>query len=389
MTKGGELWHSRRKIVTPAFGFKLLEGFVEIFDRQSTILLDCLGEQADGKTPFNIYPLINSFNLDVIVETSMGIQLNTQTKKGCVYTAAVEELTEIYGFRLSSLLLHFETIFSLRHPFKWLRQRKLQRIVHDFSQKVIRQRRAVLENSRNANLKDADRSLGYGNKRHYAVLDTLLQATLNGQSLADDVIREEVDKVMFAGHDTTATALSFGLHLLARHPRVQKKILEEIFQVYGELESSMRFSLMNLNELKYLECVIKEVLRLYPSVPIIARIIEQDLKYKHSTLGEGIIPAGTNFIILVNGSPTSGDSYPNPEEFFPERHENVDDGGNTNYGRPFSAGPRNCFGQKFAMYNMKVALVRIIRRYELLPLGEKILLTLRTSALVFLIYSMI
>lgn len=62
----GKKWHSRRKIITPTFHFKILEQFVEVFDQQSNILLNCLEPKADGKTAFNIHPFICSAALDII-----------------------------------------------------------------------------------------------------------------------------------------------------------------------------------------------------------------------------------------------------------------------------------------------------------------------------------
>lgn len=111
-----------------------------------------------------------------------------------------------------------------------------------------------------------------------ALLDVLLQATIEGKPLANEDIREEVDTFMFEGHDTTTAALSFTLYLIARHPKVQQKILNEIHEVYGE-KKYKPFTLMNLNELKYLECVIKESLRLYPPVPLMGRQLTEDFKY--------------------------------------------------------------------------------------------------------------
>ncbi|XP_013104443.2 cytochrome P450 4d8 [Stomoxys calcitrans] len=346
LTSHGKKWHSRRKIITPTFHFKILEEFLEIFDRQSTILLECLEEKADGQSIIDVHPYMSLFTLDVIVETAMGIQVNAQVNKTNEYILAVKEMTELMAMRFIRSHLKNEILFTILHPSKKLRQSKLIQIMHNFTKKVIEERRALC-----------------------ALLDVLLQATNDGQPLSNEDIREEVDTFMFEGHDTAASALSFMLYLLSRHPRVQKKILAEVEQVYGDGEKS--FTLMNLNELKYMECVIKESLRLYPPVPIFGRQIKEDFEYKHSSLGNGIIPANSELYVLMGILLRDPKRYPNPCEFLPERYETVDE----KFGMsssPFSAGPRNCIGQKFVMYELKICLLKIIQTYELLPLGEEV-----------------
>lgn len=184
-------------------------------------------------------------------------------------------MTGLITWRFLRVHLNSELIFSIMHPHKKLRQMQLNRIMHKFTRNVIETRRRELENTEST----VDHELsGIGAKKRMALLDVLLQSTVDGKPLTDEDIREEVDTFMFEGHDTTTSALSFTLHLLSRHPRVQAKILQEIQQVYPDGDS-IKFSLMNLNELKYLECAIKEALRLYPPVPLIGREIREDFKY--------------------------------------------------------------------------------------------------------------
>lgn len=108
-------------------------------------------------------------------------------------------------------------------------------------------------------------------------LDVLLQSNINGRPLTHKEIREEVDTFMFEGHDTTTSGISHCLYLLSRHPHIQQKVLQEISDVMGE-NVEKRITMRELQDLKYLEAVIKETLRLYPSVPIIARYTDKDVE---------------------------------------------------------------------------------------------------------------
>lgn len=66
VTSSGKKWHTRRRIITPTFHFKILEQFIEIFDQQSTVLVKKMYNKADGKTPINIYPEVSLAALDII-----------------------------------------------------------------------------------------------------------------------------------------------------------------------------------------------------------------------------------------------------------------------------------------------------------------------------------
>ncbi|XP_073836497.1 cytochrome P450 4d8-like [Musca autumnalis] len=369
-------WHTRRKIITPTFHFTILEQFIEVFDRQSTVLLDCLSERADGKTPFDIMPYICSAATDIITETAMGVNVNAQTNKNMPYTMAVKEMTSQSVWRCIRAYLNNEMVFSILHPFRKLRQNKLIKVMHKFTKSVIEERRQELKKKLKSKNASNDRDPhGLGIRKHMALLDVLLQATTaDGKPLSDEDIREEVDTVVFAGHDTTTTALSFTLYLISRHPEVQQRLLDEIYNIFGK-NTVEPVTITKLNELKYMQCVIKESLRLYPPVPMIGREITEDFHYSHSVIGDGVLPAGTQFIMFLFHGLRDPTVFQNSTEFIPDRQ--MDSFITSPFiSVPFSAGPRNCIGQRFAMLEMKTVLCKILREYELLPIGLDIKLTL-------------
>ncbi len=83
---------------------------------------------------------------------------------------------------------------------------------------------------------------------------------------------------IFQGHDTTAAAINFTCFMIALHPEVQQKLHDEIDRVFGD-DHERSCTMEDVNELEYLECVIKETLRLFPSVPFIAREVQEDFMY--------------------------------------------------------------------------------------------------------------
>lgn len=196
-----------------------------------------------------------------------------------------------------------------------------------------------------------------------ALLDILLQSSINNQPLSDADIREEVDTFMFEGDDTTSSGVSHALYAIARHPEVQQRIFEELQRVLGP-DASAPVTQAQLQDLKYLDCVIKETMRLYPPVPAIGRHAQKELE-----IGDKTIPANTSIYLVLYYAHRDANYFPDPLSFRPERFLVLH---NTFAYVPFSAGPKNCIGQKFAVLEMKVLISKVLRFYELLPLGEEL-----------------
>merc|ERR1712150_83972 len=182
----------------------------------------------------------------------------------------------------------------------------------------------------------------------------------NGHGLSDQELLEEVTTFMFAGHDTTASSLTWTLYSLACNPEHQRRCRDEVDEILEGRDSDVILS-DDLPKFKYLTMCIKEAQRLHVPVPFIARELAEDLDLdgKH-------VPAGTVVDIqlyTLHHNPTVWDNSMEyrPERFLPENIAKM-------HGYafvPFSAGPRNCIGQHFSMQEQKVILGRILHRYEI------------------------
>lgn len=153
--------------------------------------------------------------------------------------------------------------------------------LHNFTGKVIKQRKETFNIEQEST--EQKQSLSTENmyfkteKRRYAMLDTLLQAQLEG--LIDDKgIREEVDTFTFEGHDTTSSGLIFTLLLLAHNPQSQQKICDEIENVLKSRNTD-NILIDDFGKMSYLDRVIKECLRIYPPVTFISREFSEDLEH--------------------------------------------------------------------------------------------------------------
>ncbi|XP_017070067.2 LOW QUALITY PROTEIN: probable cytochrome P450 4d21 [Drosophila eugracilis] len=363
----GHKWTSRRKALAPAFHFKCLENFVEIMDRNSGIMVEKLKKVADGKTSVDLFKYVSLEALDVITETAMGIQVNAQSDPNCPYTKALKSVVYIESNRLASVSQRYDWLFPIAAPFVYRRLQRDIRLMQDFTDKVIRERRAILEQSK------ADGSyrpiiMGdeeTGKKSKMALLDILLQATVDNKPLTNKDIREEVDVFIFAGDDTTTSGVSHALHVISRHPRVQKCIYEELVSVLGQ-DPDAPVTQAKLLELKYLDCVVKETMRLHPPVPILGRFLPKDLQ-----VGDKVIPGNTSILLMPYYVYRDPEYFPDPLTFKPERWLNGKEASTVPFTYiPFSSGPKNCVGQKFANLQLKTLISKVIRHYELLPLGE-------------------
>ncbi|XP_005177310.2 cytochrome P450 4ae1 isoform X1 [Musca domestica] len=370
LLSSGKSWQTMRKIITPTFHFKILEGFVEVFDRQSDALIAKLKSKADGITPVNIYEPVGLLTLDIIAETAMGVVINAQSDLKSDLIQAVNEVTDIMANRFVRPHLSFQLL-------AWNTHMKLKQginVMHAFTERIIEERKQSLLHA-DARYRTDEMEFdgdGVGAKKRLAFLDVLLQARVDGQPLLDKQIHDEVNTFMFEGHDTTTSAISFCLYALSRHPEIQDKVFEEIRSNFGD-DLIRRISYADLQKMNYLNCVIKESLRLFPPIPAVGRCLDRELKLDDCT-----IPRRANVVILLWEILRDPDNFVDPLSFKPDRHQNEGNTKATGYSNiPFSAGPRNCIGQRFALYEMRTILIKILRNFELLPLGEEVQVSMK------------
>jgi len=207
------------------------------------------------------------------------------------------------------------------------------KVLHEETYRVINMRRKLLQEAQaeQQSTEKEQQDNDIGGKRRLAFLDMLLLSQMEGGSDLTDVdIREEVDTFMFEGHDTTSSAIAFAISLLSKHAEVQQRVYEEAIELEGREKESM----------PYLEAVIKETLRLYPSVPFFSRNVIEDL-----SVGKLTIPKGASISCLVYMLHRDPDSFPDPERFDPDRFYLNEKQLHPFAFAAFSAGPRNCIGE--------------------------------------------
>ena len=165
---------------------------------------------------------------------------------------------------------------------------------------------------------------------------------------------------MFAGHDTNATALIWTLYLLGRHHDVQEKLRAEVDLVFpGDTSTTAPvLTSENLSQLTYMEMVIKESMRMFPPVSMIGRQLSD-----RCHIDGHEVPAGTIVYVMIYAIHRNPELWEAAGEFRPERFSKENSVGRHPFAFvPFSAGPRNCIGQRFAIYEQKVLLTKFLKR---------------------------
>jgi cytochrome P450 len=174
------------------------------------------------------------------------------------------------------------------------------------------------------------------------ILSLLMQARdEDGEEMTDGELRDELVTLLLAGHETTATSVAWAVERLVRHPQKLRRLQEEI-EAGGE---------------EYMNAVVNETLRVRPVVPIVVRLLQDELR-----VGSYALPAGTRVvpsIYLTNRNPRV---YEDATGFRPERF--LEEGPETFSWIPFGGGIRRCIGAAFAQLEMKLILQTVLGELE-------------------------
>ncbi|XP_041469495.1 cytochrome P450 4V2-like [Lytechinus variegatus] len=354
LTNGGQKWFHRRKLLTPTFHFSILQSFIEVFNEQSFILVNKLEKLAAETETINIYPLVTHCVLDIICDTAMGKRTNAQSDNENEYVQAVSRMTNLVVRRIRNFMLWPDLIYKRTAAGK--EHDKTLRVLHTVTEKMIQERLHHIP----SNKSETDQSEPItGQRKRIAFLDLLLQMHREDPSFTLKDIREEVDTFMFEGHDTTSSAISWALLLIGQHPEIQARLHDEIDEIFGKSERPVTSD--DISKMSYLNCVVKESLRLIPAVPGIGRDIEDDI-----IVDGKVVPKGTFIFVNIAGIHHDPEQFPDPARFNPDRFLPENSAKRHPFAFiPFSAGPRNCIGQKFAMMEDKVILINILRKFSI------------------------
>lgn len=332
-----DVWYKQRRIMDPAFSSVYLRGLMSTFNERAERLMAKLDEYAGSQKHVHMHSLVNSFTLDVITKIAFGVDLDLLNVIDSPFPRAIEMCLK-------------GMVYYIRDPtFQLLGRNK----------KVVQETQEACQLLR-------DTGASWINKRRKAVqngdevpMDILTQILKSAEENKDDddeeIMLDNFVTFFIAGQETTANQLAFAIMELGRHPDILQRVKEEVDEVIG---MKQEITYEDLGNLTYLAQVLKETLRLYPTAPGTSRWLTQD------TVINGIkVPAGCAIVLSSYVSSRLDKFFKDPLTFDPERF-------NLNAPKPyfcyfpFALGPRSCLGQNFSQMEAKVALAKLLQRFD-------------------------
>ncbi|XP_073248021.1 cytochrome P450 4F4-like [Porites lutea] len=348
IASNGAKWFRMRRLLTPAFYFEILKSYVGVFQESTNVLLEKWSSPVKGEV--ELFHHTSLMTLDSILKCALSYHSNCQTEeKKNSYISAVYDAVDEFFIRVMNPWLYPDFIYQMTAGAR--KFAKNCALIRNKAKETVEERRAAL--------KDTDEQERIQKKKRLDFLDILLGARdEHGNGLSEEEIISEVMTFMFAGHDTTASSISWTLYNLARFPEHQQKCRQEIEEVFGEKEE---FEWNDLNRLKYLQLCIKESNRLHSVVVSTSRVLDKPYEIDGKVVPEGTWVRTHMFALHRNPH-----VWKDPETFDPLRFTNENMKEMSPYAYiPFSAGPRNCIGQAFALAEIKTAIAMILRKFDL------------------------
>ncbi|KAH6946597.1 hypothetical protein HPB50_014155 [Hyalomma asiaticum] len=342
LTSEKSIWKKRRKVLTPAFHFRILDEYVPIMNRRAALLCDKMA--ALGRDHFDVLPVMRLATFGILFETAMGITLDEEDVKKTGFLKVNDQIATAIITRMMNIHHWPEFIYK---------RTEAGREFYEKVELIKKYTRDILSCRKKTYKVEGDQVV-----QKKSFMDILLRMHMEEGIFTEEEIREEVNTFMIGGFDTTATAASFAMHLLGNHPEAQAKVHEELDAVFGS-DRDRPVTREDIAQLKYLDCVIKEALRLYPPIPAIARKLGEDL-----TIEKYTIPKGTVAVIFIYFMHRHPRFVSKPNDFVPERFLDFDKERHPFLYIPFAGGARNCIGQKFAQLEDKILLAQILRRFK-------------------------
>ncbi|MBF6225182.1 cytochrome P450 [Nocardia abscessus] len=323
-------WRRSRRLVQPAFHHKRIDALSEIMVAEIESMCDEWAEHAHAGRRIDIGVQMSHLTLRIVVRALFGLDPHGPEVTG--FSRATQKVNAELGkfVRMPLIPLKFPTPSHRRF---WRAIAEMDAIVYTVIDK----------------LRDTDN-------------DGLLSMLMNARdvdtddSLTDGELRDEVVTMLFAGHETSASALTSAMLLLQLHPEVRRQLRDQVDAALPGRHATMS----DLPALPYSKQVLEEVLRLRPPGWMGQRRAAED-----DEIGGYHIPAGTPLMFSYYHAHRNPECWDQPDTFDPDRFTaDAIAARDRNVYLPFGAGGHLCIGNEFAMMEMRLALATIMRRFE-------------------------
>ena len=338
VTNDGPNWRSQRSVMQPVFSNRNIDGFDSVINDVTESLCATWNECPDG-TRIWLDREMSRITFQVVSRTLFGANIDSISDE---MVDILEEVNQ-HPLSLSSLLHHFTPWLPFPSNRRFIQVKsRLDEIVMN-----------LIELHRKGGGTTGD------------IVDRLLTAKRTGDNtgtMDDSQMLDEIITLMLAGHETSATALTWTFYLLAQNPEIEKRLLQELQEVL----SGRTATSADLPQLPYLKQVVQESMRVRPPVWGIARKCNEAVEF-----GDYLIPANSYLAIPIYVLHRHPEFWERAETFDPDRFSPSEQKNRHSYAYlPFAGGPRTCIGANMAMLEKQLILARLLQQYQINPVKE-------------------
>ncbi|RKG93601.1 cytochrome P450 [Corallococcus terminator] len=333
LTSQGDFWLRQRRLAQPAFHRQRIAGMAAQMIQSTEAMLQRWDASAAQGTPVGITEEMMRLSLGIVGEALFGTSVEDQTAR---VGAAFNELSRQIAERFRSFNM-LPPVLPTRNDRAF---RAARTTLKETVQGIIATRRQRPEDTGD-------------------LLSMLMAARDEdtGTGMTDAQLGDEVLTMLLAGHETTATTLSWVFGLLAKHPDVEARLHAEVDAVLAGRAPTVE----DVPKLGYTRQVVEEAMRLYPAAVIFSRTVMED-----DVIGGFKIPKGTAVDVSPYVTHRHPDFWEEPDLFRPERFAPEAAAKRHRFAWfPFSGGPRQCIGNSFAMMESQLVLATVAQRYQL------------------------
>ncbi|CAF1089703.1 unnamed protein product, partial [Rotaria sordida] len=388
ITKGLR-WKRQRSIMNPTFSSLKLKQMSTLMNRCVDTLMKKMAEQQRLDQPFDIFPFFKRFTMDIIWSCGFSLDRDMQNNSNDPYFVQSQRLFDVQN---STAKLMICSIFFTEFKWIWNKLFRCDNAIRYWlrhylpvTRKFINDEPATwIENQAEQLIK---KRLELGNTNRMDLLQLMLKSASDDNFIEDQPARDAttvdmnsesplVRKLtkheiasnillfMVAGYETTSTALAYIFYVLATHPKEQQKLQDHVDAYFN---SDIEPSYEVIAGMDYLDSFIREILRMHPITPsLVNRQSTQEFYIdKIGTVPIGTIISANTYSLHYNpdlwGPVDPCIFY--PERFSTKRHPLA--------WIPFGAGPRNCVAMRFALMEIKMAVIRICKIYSIIDCGKQ------------------
>ncbi|KAH8401700.1 hypothetical protein KR009_007403 [Drosophila setifemur] len=348
----GPQWRSLRNKLSSTFTSGKMKIMYPTVVSVANEFMTVMQEKAKKNSVLEIRELVARFTVDVIGTCAFGIQCNSlrDEKAEFLYYGKKALVDKRHGSLLNVLLISYPNLA------KRLGIKKTPSHIEDFYKRIVSETVKVREKEHIRRNDFMDMLIDMKNQK-----DVKLDNGEVVKGLTMDEVLAQAFVFFIAGFETSSSTMGFALYELARNPHIQDKARAEIEEVLEKHNQQLTYE--STKDLKYLNLIINETLRMYTIVPNLDRMANK--RYVVPGHPNFVIEAGQSVIIPSCAIHRDPNVYPEPDVFRPERFSPEESINRPSVAwTPFGDGPRNCIGLRFGQMQARIGLALLIKNFK-------------------------